>query len=145
VARGTDLGKRAKAAMDAGELVSDEIVLGLIRERLGRPDARAVAWMLSSLLVREDYMMVIVGALATAPLSADLWRRRREAAWPTRLAGMKVVSKNMTDGWKFTLEDGSWLLIRMSGTEPLMRVYCETSRKTSVATILDAGVKLAKV
>jgi adenylate kinase len=39
VARGTDLGKQAKAAMDAGELVSDEIVLGLIRERLGRPDA----------------------------------------------------------------------------------------------------------
>ncbi len=39
VARGTELGKRAKAAMDAGELVSDEIVLGLIRERVGRPDA----------------------------------------------------------------------------------------------------------
>jgi adenylate kinase len=39
VARGTELGRRAKAAMDAGELVSDEIVLGLIRERLGRPDA----------------------------------------------------------------------------------------------------------
>jgi len=38
VKRGTELGKRAKAAMDAGELVSDEIVLGLIRERLGRPD-----------------------------------------------------------------------------------------------------------
>jgi adenylate kinase len=38
VARGTDLGLRAKAAMDAGELVSDEIVLGLIRERLGDPD-----------------------------------------------------------------------------------------------------------
>jgi adenylate kinase len=39
VARGTELGKRAKAAMDAGELVTDDIVLGLIRERLGRPDA----------------------------------------------------------------------------------------------------------
>ena len=39
VARGTDLGKRAKAAMDAGELVTDDIVLGLIRERLSRPDA----------------------------------------------------------------------------------------------------------
>ena len=41
VARGTDLGKRAKAAMDAGELVTDDIVLGLIRERLAAPDAKA--------------------------------------------------------------------------------------------------------
>jgi len=39
VARGTALGKRARAAMEAGELVTDDIVLGLIRERLGRPDA----------------------------------------------------------------------------------------------------------
>lgn len=39
VSRGTDLGLRAKAAMDAGELVSDEIVLGMIRQRLEQPDA----------------------------------------------------------------------------------------------------------
>lgn len=39
VARGTDYGKRAKAAMDSGQLVVDEIVLGIIRERLGEPDA----------------------------------------------------------------------------------------------------------
>ncbi len=39
VSSGTDLGKRAKTAMDAGELVSDDIVLGMIRERLARPDA----------------------------------------------------------------------------------------------------------
>lgn len=38
VQAGTDLGKRAKAAMDAGELVSDEIVLGIIAERLAQPD-----------------------------------------------------------------------------------------------------------
>lgn len=41
VANGTELGLRAKAAMDAGALVSDDIVLGLIRERVGRPDAAA--------------------------------------------------------------------------------------------------------
>jgi adenylate kinase len=40
VTRGTELGRKAKAAMDAGELVSDELVLGLIRERLNHPDAR---------------------------------------------------------------------------------------------------------
>ncbi len=38
VAANTPLGQRAKAAMEAGQLVSDEIVMGLIRERLGEPD-----------------------------------------------------------------------------------------------------------
>lgn len=41
VAQGTELGKKAKVAMDAGELVSDDIVLGMIRERLARPDAES--------------------------------------------------------------------------------------------------------
>ncbi len=40
VTSGTDLGKKAKAVMDAGQLVSDDIVLGLIQERLSRPDAK---------------------------------------------------------------------------------------------------------
>jgi len=39
VSRETELGKKAKAAMDAGKLVDDAIVLGMIRERLARPDA----------------------------------------------------------------------------------------------------------
>src|SRR5277367_4953438 len=39
VAKGTQLGLRAKAAMDAGKLVDDATVLGMIRERLGQPDA----------------------------------------------------------------------------------------------------------
>lgn len=41
VANGTELGMKAKTAMDAGELVSDDIVLGMIRERLARPDAQS--------------------------------------------------------------------------------------------------------
>ena len=39
VAKNTELGRRAKAAMDAGKLVDDATVLGMIRERLSRPDA----------------------------------------------------------------------------------------------------------
>jgi len=39
VAKGTELGLRAKAAMDMGQLVDDATVLGMIRERIGRPDA----------------------------------------------------------------------------------------------------------
>jgi adenylate kinase len=40
VAAGTDLGRKAKAAMDAGQLVSDEVVLGMIQSRLSKPDAK---------------------------------------------------------------------------------------------------------
>lgn len=40
VAEGTELGKKAKAAMDAGQLVSDDLVLGLIKERLSQDDAQ---------------------------------------------------------------------------------------------------------
>lgn len=41
VASGSDLGRKAKAAMDGGQLVSDDIVLGIIQERLSKPDAKA--------------------------------------------------------------------------------------------------------
>ncbi len=40
VKEGTELGKKAKAAMDAGQLVANEIVIGIVEERLGQPDAR---------------------------------------------------------------------------------------------------------
>jgi len=39
VKAGTELGLRAKAVMERGDLVSDEIIIGIVRERLGRPDA----------------------------------------------------------------------------------------------------------
>ena len=40
VAAGTELGRKAKSAMDAGQLVSDDVVLGMIQERLSKPDAK---------------------------------------------------------------------------------------------------------
>jgi adenylate kinase len=65
VAAGSPLGKRAKAAMDAGELVSDEIVLGLIRERLGRPDA-------AKGFILDGYPRNVAQADALDQLLADL-------------------------------------------------------------------------
>jgi adenylate kinases len=65
VARGTELGLRAKAAMDAGELVTDDIVLGLIRERLGRPDAAAG-------FILDGYPRNVAQADALDALLADL-------------------------------------------------------------------------
>jgi alpha-D-glucose phosphate-specific phosphoglucomutase len=44
---------------------------------------------------------------------------------PERLAGRRVVRRTTMDGVKLVLEDGSWVLIRASGTEPLFRLYAE--------------------
>lgn len=65
------------------------------------------------------------------------------SAHPTTIGGLKVTGLNTTDGFKFTLEDGGWLLIRFSGTEPIMRVYCETTQEDRVAAILADGLKIA--
>jgi phosphomannomutase len=74
-------------------------------------------------------------------------RRDREAlilaAKPQTIGGLKVTGLNSMDGFKFMLEDGGWLLIRFSGTEPIMRVYCETTHKDKVAAILRDGQKIA--
>jgi phosphomannomutase len=43
------------------------------------------------------------------------------------------------------LEDGGWLLIRFSGTEPIIRVYCETMHKDKVQAILQDGLKIAGI
>jgi phosphomannomutase len=61
----------------------------------------------------------------------------------SHIAGVKVVNLDTTDGFKFNLEDGGWMLIRFSGTEPIMRVYCETTHKEKVKAILDDGLKVA--
>lgn len=62
---------------------------------------------------------------------------------PATIGGFKVTGLNSTDGFKFSLEDGGWLLIRFSGTEPIMRVYCETTIKERVPQILADGLKIA--
>jgi phosphomannomutase len=43
----------------------------------------------------------------------------------TEIAKIKVLDRHLADGYKFNLADGSWLLIRFSGTEPVLRLYCE--------------------
>jgi phosphomannomutase len=58
---------------------------------------------------------------------------------PKQLAGVDVVDVNRTDGFKFLLKDGSWLLIRFSGTEPLIRYYAEANSRERVAELLNAA------
>jgi phosphomannomutase len=65
------------------------------------------------------------------------------SANPERIGGLKVTSINTLDGYKFSLEDGGWLLVRFSGTEPILRVYTETTHKERVQDILKDGLRIA--
>ncbi|MDX9863582.1 MAG: phosphoglucomutase/phosphomannomutase family protein [Anaerolineaceae bacterium] len=67
------------------------------------------------------------------------------AADPETIGGLKVLSLDTTDGFKFNLEDGGWLLIRFSGTEPVIRVYCETTHQDCVQAILKDGLRIAGI
>jgi phosphomannomutase len=70
-------------------------------------------------------------------------KARLDAARPETLVGRKVTDIITTDGYKFMMGKDNWLLIRFSGTEPIIRVYCETTDKALVQPLLDAGLELA--
>jgi len=68
---------------------------------------------------------------------------RIESAQPESLAGLAVREIDRREGYRYLLEDGGWLLIRFSGTEPVIRVYCETTREDKVQDLLSEGLRLA--
>ena len=66
---------------------------------------------------------------------------------PTALAGQPVSrtqSLDTKDGFKFFVDDGSWLLVRTSGTEPLVRVYTEATSEAIRDAMLGAGERLVR-
>ena len=70
---------------------------------------------------------------------------RLTQACPDSIAGIAVAGKDTLDGFRFSLADGSWLLIRFSGTEPLLRIYSEAESPERVKVLLDVGKSLAGV
>ncbi len=70
---------------------------------------------------------------------------RVKAKLSGEIAGIGIIKVDTADGFRFTLADTSWLLIRFSGTEPLLRIYAETSTPAGVKKLLEAGKALAGV
>lgn len=73
----------------------------------------------------------------------DEVRDRVLAARPETIGGLKVTDISTLDGFQFHMEDGGWLLIRFSGTEPIIRVYTETTHEDKVQDILQDGLRIA--
>lgn len=80
-----------------------------------------------------------LGVELTPELQAALADKLSEDA--SEFAGRRVASVNRIDGAKFILEDGSWILMRPSGTEPLVRIYAEASNEQELEVLLESGHK----
>lgn len=129
VARGTELGKQAKSVMDAGQLVSDGIVLGLIRERLSRPDA-SKGFILDGFprnIEQANSLNALLEEIGQ-PLDAVLLMEVRNEMLMRRLAGRRICPKcgtvynihSLPEGVNTCAKDGTELYQRPDDKEEVI-------------------------
>ncbi len=78
------------------------------------------------------------------PIPKDRMVQRLAQDAPTSIGGTALAQIDTRDGVKYLLQDDSWLLIRPSGTEPVLRVYAEAREPEMVETLLAYGESLAE-
>ncbi|HZS04747.1 MAG TPA: phosphoglucomutase/phosphomannomutase family protein [Blastocatellia bacterium] len=69
--------------------------------------------------------------------------RRMATAAPDEFAGYRVEKVETLDGAKLVFDDESWILFRQSGTEPILRIYCEATSVEKMKTLIDEGERVA--
>ena len=99
-----------------------------------------------------DYLYSKVGPHHFSRVDVKFPANEREAItnrikdnFPKSIDGVKVVETNTEDGFRFILADTTWLLIRFSGTEPVLRIYTESDTPARVEKLLEAGKEIAGV
>jgi adenylate kinase len=132
VAEGTELGGKAKSYMDAGELVPDEVIIGMITERIGQGDARD-GFLLDGFPRNEEQADALGRALAGLErrLTAALLIEVPDADVVRRLAGRRMCVKNPTHIYHVDFDppkhegvcdqDGSRLVQRDDDREEVIR------------------------
>jgi phosphomannomutase len=79
----------------------------------------------------------------THPVAKDKMKQLLLEKAPAEIAGVKVDEIRTMDGVKYLLEDDSWLLVRPSGTEPVLRVYAEGRTPEMVQAMIGFGEDVA--
>jgi phosphomannomutase len=124
----------------------DGLLMGLLLTEIVAVERKSLGELLHELMASEDVGVFRYGRIdqPVRPFKkADLVTRLMANA-PVCLAGERIAHVSDRDGVKFTLADESWLLIRPSGTEPVLRVYAEARTDAQVKALLKEGVALAE-
>jgi phosphomannomutase len=147
---------RAMAEADAligGEESGGFSVRGHVREKDGVLLAllAAAAESEQSLDDRVDRLLDEHGAIHQSKVSVECPESEKtrvldelEGELPERVAGEAVAEVVTEDGFKILLDSDAWLLVRPSGTEPVLRVYAEAESEERVAELLAAGRELVE-
>ncbi|MDD3898135.1 MAG: phosphoglucomutase/phosphomannomutase family protein, partial [Syntrophomonadaceae bacterium] len=139
---------RDKACMLGGEESGGLSIFGHIPEKDGilacLLAAEIVAYSGESLERLSDKLVKEYGQVISRRVDIEVSEAEKELVLdkiayysPKAVAGLKVETLSRVEGSKMVLEDGSWVLIRPSGTEPLFRVYVEASDKGMVEAIQE--------
>jgi phosphoglucomutase len=109
--------------------------------------AEAVAARGASLTEQLDSLYAMVGRVESGRIGVRLTSELMSALpaklkqEPKEMAGRMVDRVNRIDGTKMIFTDGSWLLMRPSGTEPMVRIYAEAESRENVEVLLEQGRK----
>jgi len=144
-----------------GELIAqDKIVIGgeesaglTIKGHVPEEDGILACFLVAEMVAREgktvrellERMYADVGRFVTRrdnlKLSPELEAAypAKVAAVPKEIAGAAVTDVSTLDGVKLVLSDGSWMLFRKSGTEPVVRLYGEASSEARLSEVMAAG------
>ncbi len=91
-----------------------------------------------SFYLRKDFAL-------SKPIEKVAFTEKLRKKMPKKIGTHKVVELNTQDGLKVILDNDDWVLIRPSGTEPVLRIYAESASKKDTLALLDAGAKAAGV
>jgi len=146
-------GMKEADALMGGEESGGFSIRGHIREKDGvlMSLLASIAEDKESLDDRVNRLLDEYGEIHQSKISIDCPDDRKERVLdtlsdkiPESVAGQSVEKVVTADGFKLLLEDGSWLLVRPSGTEPKMRVYAEAGSPERVDALLEEGGDLVE-
>lgn len=123
--------------------MGDGVLMGLLLMEMMSHYGRGLRELVADMRAELGAFYYARRDLRTQPFSkAALVQKLKDNA-PATMAGLNLVSINDRDGVKYLFDDSSWLLIRPSGTEPVLRVYSEARSPRLVEELLTQGVALS--
>jgi phosphomannomutase len=117
----------------------DGIYIGLLITEMVVKSGRSLSQLVQDLFDEFGMHATYRNDLHTEESKKQAMMMAAKAKKITEIAGKKVVEWDMLDGVKHILEDGSWLMVRPSGTEPLLRIYSEAGSAEEAVKLVETA------